>query len=162
MIDIKRCSKCDIVKDISEFNFRKDTQKHRNQCRECIKLINKEYRTMNKDEIKMRNIEYRNNTKNLKSFYDIDYRKRNRQKIQLYKKNCFQNNKEEFYQKIKTRKGENNKFRLAGNLRKRVLNAFKAQNVRKTNKTFDLLGCSHSFLRMSIESQLYGEMILEN
>ena len=32
----------------------------------------------------------------------------------------------------------------------------------KTNKTIDLLGCSHSFLQRWIESQLYGEMTLEN
>ena len=45
---------------------------------------------------------------------------------------------------------------------KKVLNAFKAKNVRNTNKTFDLLGCSYSFPKLSIESQLYGEMNLEN
>ena len=50
---------------------------------------------------------------------------------------------------------------MAFNLRKRVVNVFQAQNVRKTNKTFYLLGCSHSFLRLWIESQLYGEMTLE-
>ena len=66
------------------------------------------------------------------------------------------------YKKIKKRKHEDINFRLACNLRKRVLNAFKAQNVRKTNKTFYLLGCSHSFLGLWVESQLYGEMTLEN
>ena len=63
---------------------------------------------------------------------------------------------------MKKRKYEDNKFRLACNLRKRVLNAFKAQNVRKTNKTFDLLGCSPFFLKLWIESQLYGKMTMEN
>ena len=82
----------------------------------------------------------------MKSIYDIDYRERNRAKIQLYKKNYFQNNKKELYKKIKKRKDEGINFRSAFNLRKRVLNAFKAQNVRKTNKIFDVLGCSHSFL----------------
>ena len=66
------------------------------------------------------------------------------------------------YEKIKKRKDEDKNFRLACNLRKRVLNDFKAQNARKTNKTFNLLGCRHSFLRHWIESQLFGEMILEN
>ena len=36
------------------------------------------------------------------------------------------------------------------------------QNVKKTNKIFYLLGCSHSFLRLWIESQLYGEMTPKN
>ena len=161
---MKRCSKCDNEKGLSEFSFRKDTQRYRNQYRDCIKLINKEYQFMNKDEIKIRREENRENLKNRnwKRIYDIDYRERNRDKIQLYKKNYFQNIKQELYKKIKKRKDEDINFRLPCNLRKRVLNAFKAQNVRKTNKTFHLLGCSHSFLRLWIESQLYGEMTLEN
>ena len=96
----------------------------------------------------------------MRRIYDIDCRERNRDKIQLHRKIFFPTNKEELYKKIKKRKDEDINFRLARNLRKRVLNAFKAQNVRKTNKTFDLLGCSHSFLRLWIESQPYGEMTL--
>ena len=147
MNKMKICNKCDIEKELSEFSFRKDTQRYRNQCRHCIKLINKQNQTMKKDEIKIQKKEYRENikNKNWKRIYDIDYRERNRDKIQLYKKNYFQNNKEDLYKKIKKRKDEDINFRLACNLRKRVLNAFKAQNVRETNKTFYLLGCSHSF-----------------
>ena len=58
MNDIKKCSKCENENYLCDFNFRKDTQKYRNQCRDCIKLINKEYRTMNKVEIKIRRKEY--------------------------------------------------------------------------------------------------------
>ena len=88
--------KCDNEKESSEFNSRKDRQKYRNQCRDCLKLINKEYRTLNKEEIKIRRKENCEKIKNkyLKRLYDIDYRERNRDKIQLYKKNCFQNKKE--------------------------------------------------------------------
>ena len=32
----------------------------------------------------------------------------------------------------------------------------------KTNKTFDLLGCSHSFFKSWIIHQLYGEMTIKN
>ena len=143
MYDDRNCSKCHSDKELPDFNFRKDTQK----CRDCFKLINKEYRTMIKDEIKIRRKELCENIKykNLKRIYDIDYHERNREKIQLYKKNYFQNNEEEMYKKNKKRKDENIIFRLACNLRKREINAFKAPNVRKTNKTFDLLGCFHSF-----------------
>ena len=77
--------------------------------------------------------------------YDIEYRERNREKIQLYNKNYFENNKEEVYNKIKKRKDEDITFRLACNLRKRVGNAFKSQNVKKNNKTMTLIDCSHSF-----------------
>ena len=164
MVDKKKCSKCGDEKELTEFNIRKDTQRYRTQCRDCIKLINKEYQTMKNDKVKIQRKKYCENkkNKNLKRIYDNDYRERNRDKIQLYKKNYFQKNKRELYQKTKKRKDENNSFRLACNLRNRVLNAFKAQNIRKTNETFYLLGFSHSFLRLWIESQLYGETTLEN
>ena len=38
-------------------------------------------------------------------------------------------------------------YKLAHIIRARTRQAFKSQNVRKTNRTFDLLRCSHSFLR---------------
>ena len=47
-------------------------------------------------------------------------------------------------------------------MRSRTNKAFKSQNVRKTNKTFDLLGCSHSFFKRWIIHHLYGNMTLEN
>ena len=42
--DLKICFKCDIVKELSELSFRKNTQKYRNRCRNCIKMIIKEYK----------------------------------------------------------------------------------------------------------------------
>ena len=48
--DLKRRSKCKNEKELFEFNIRKDTLKYRNQCRDCIKLIQKEYQSNNKDK----------------------------------------------------------------------------------------------------------------
>ena len=62
----------------------------------------------------------------------------------------------------KTKMKTDLKFKLASYMRNRPYKAFKAQNVRKTNKTFDLLGCSHSFFKCWILHQLYGNMTLEN
>ena len=53
-------------------------------------------------------------------------------------------------------------FKLVCNLQSRTSKAFKAQNVKKTNKTFDLLGWFHSFFQRWIIHQLYGNMTLEN
>ena len=54
----KNCSKCYNEKELSVFNFRKDIQKYINQCRVCIKLINKENRTINEGQIKIQRKEY--------------------------------------------------------------------------------------------------------
>ena len=62
----------------------------------------------------------------------------------------------------KERRKSDINFKLVCNLRSRTSKAFKAQNVRKTNKTLDLLGCSHSFFKRWIIHQLYGIMTLEN
>ena len=52
-------------------------------------------------------------------------------------------------------------FELAHIIRVRTNKAFKSQKVRKKNKTFDLLGCSHSFFKNWIIHQLYGNMTVE-
>ena len=62
----------------------------------------------------------------------------------------------------KKRRDSDLNFKLAHNIRVRTNKAFKSQNVRKTNKTFDLLGCSHSFFKSWIIHQLYGNMTVEN
>ena len=53
-------------------------------------------------------------------------------------------------------------LKLASYMRNRLYKAYKAQKVRKIKKTFDLLGCFHSFFKNWIFHQLYGNMILEN
>ena len=75
------------------------------------------------------------------------YVKKNRAKINLYQKR---------------RRDSDLNFKLAHNIRVRTNKAFKSRNVRKTNKTFDLLGCSHSFFKKWIIHQLYGNMTVEN
>ena len=54
MNEMKIFNKSENEKELSEFSFRKDTQKYRNQCRDCIKLINGENKTKNKDKMKIR------------------------------------------------------------------------------------------------------------
>ena len=46
-------------------------------------------------------------------------------------------------------------------MKSRTDKVFQSQNVRKTSKTVELLGCSHSFLQKWIFRQLYGNMSLE-
>ena len=104
--DLKRCLKCDIEKELSEFNFRKDTQKYRNQCRGCTKLINEEYKTKNKDE------------------------------INLYKKNYFQHNKNKIYEYRKNRRKTDVNFRLICNTRRRIHHALNGISKSNSTKEF--------------------------
>ena len=135
MDGMKRCSRCDNEKGLSEFNFRKDIQRYRNQCRDCIKLINKEYQIMNKDKFKIRRKEYSEKTKHLKRMYDIAYRERNREKNKNYKKHY-----------MRKRKESDLNFKLICNIRTRTNKAFLSQNIMKTNKTVDILDVLPNFL----------------
>ena len=63
---------------------------------------------------------------------------------------------------MKSRRESDLNYKLTCNLRSRTNKAFKCQNVRKTNKTFDLLGCSNLFFKNWIIHQLYGNMTVEN
>ena len=49
-------------------------------------------------------------------------------------------------------------FKLICNIRRRTKKAFKSQNIKKTNKTIDLTGCSQAFFKRWILHQLYGDM----
>ena len=53
-------------------------------------------------------------------------------------------------------------FELICTIRTRTNKAFKSQNIKKANKTIDLIGCSYSFLRKWNIHQFYGEMTFEN
>ena len=62
----------------------------------------------------------------------------------------------------KERRKRDINFKLVCNLQSRTSKAFKAHNVRKKNKTFDLLGCSQLFFKKWIIHQLHGSMSLKN
>ena len=106
---------------------------------------------------------YKNKTKRDGYAYDCvscrkEYYNENRDKIKKYRFD----NKDKINEYFRKRKNSDLNFKLASNLRSRTSTAFKSQNVRKTNKTLDLLGCSHLFFKGWIIHQLYGLMTLEN
>ena len=53
-------------------------------------------------------------------------------------------------------------FKLPSYKRTRPYKTYNAQNVGKTNETFDLLQCSHSFFKRRIIHQLYGDLSVYN
>ena len=111
---------------------------------------------------KFHNKKNRDQIKEYQKKYYLD----DRDQIIEYKKQYFQqnNNKviESYREYVKKRRDSDLKYKLACNLRSRTNKAFKSQNVGKANKTFDLLGCSHSFLRQWIIFQLYGNTTIKN
>ena len=130
---VKKCCRCKHI--LLKSNFSRNTKSKvglQTQCIFCKSDYNKNYYIENHDSA----LECRKK-----------YRFQNRGKINEHIKN--------------TMKSDLN-FKLACNLRSKTNKAFKSQNVRKTNKTFNLLGCSHSFFKNWINHQIYGIMTIEN
>ena len=130
---IKICLKCENISLKSNFHKNKNRKDGlQAYCISCQKEYRKKYYLDNHNQINERHKRYK---------------EQNREKIRLYENN----------------RGKTDlNFKIACNLRSRTSSAFKSQNVRKTSKTFDLLGCSHSFFKNWIIHQLYGNMTVEN
>ena len=130
---MKRCSRCGIISLKS--NFHKNKTKNDALTQHC-KLFRKGYR---------------------KRFYTEQY------DLEINRRRKYRFDIEEKINDYKEKKKESDSnFILFCNLGSRIYKAFKSQNVTKINKTFDLLGCSHSFFQRSIVHQLYGNMTIGN
>lgn len=119
-METKKCNKCNQEKDISEFEYRTDTHKYRNTCKECRKnyLHNwhknnlehvKKYLKNNKEHITERNKHYyeehkehlrqysktfRNDNKDYYKNYMKEYRQEHKEDISNYNKKWLEDNKE--------------------------------------------------------------------
>ena len=123
-------------------NFHKDNKSKHGLYNQC-KICRKEYCIKNSIKLIQRQKDFYLENRDSELERCKKYKILNREKIILYEKN--------------KRKIDFN-FKLAHNIRVRTRQAFKSQNVETLNKTFDLIGCSQSFLRKWILYQLLGNM----
>ena len=151
----KACTKCDIVKSLTEFPKSSRYKSGYNaQCKCCLNTQYKSWRNSNLETVKVtrkkhyqKNIEkmreekrlYISKTKPQKIAYDIEYRKNNKDKIATYKKE---------WEKLKRHEPL---FKIKRNLRRRVHHALMGNN--KSDNTIALLGCSVEFFKSYIEDQ---------
>ena len=159
---VKKCSKCNNVQIISNFYFRKDTNKYRNCCKSCQYEMYKTNIENKKEEIAIYLKNYRQLNKEQLSLKQKEYNERNKDIIRKKKQEYTKNNREQLNNYYNNRRKNDPTFKLTDNLRSRTRAAFKSKNVNKNNKTFELIGCCQKFLRDWIENQLYGEMTMEN
>lgn len=145
----KICSECAAEKPLSDFYFRKDSQKHRNVCTAChglgCKLRHKQ------------NIERDNELSRL-------WRLQNPERAAQLARRWYAENKECHAATRTARKKKGGvtieKERLANNLRTRCIHALKG--AYKVATTMKLLGCSVDFLREHLEKQFLPGMSWEN
>jgi len=148
---VKKCSKCKIEKNYSEFHKDKKAKDGlRSRCKCCLK----KYYQENKEYIK----QYRKeNKERIKQYYQ-----ENKERINEYNKQYQQENKEHNKQYLQERRKTDPLFKMAGNLRSRTYKAFKRNGYRKNTKTQQLLGVSWEVCKAHIGNQFTKGMNWDN
>ena len=91
----KKCNKCSVFKDVSEFNKAKENKDGlRGECRICRKEINRIYKEANKERLSKYNIEYKNTNKEKLGKYNFQYKKDNKKSITKQRKEYAEANRE--------------------------------------------------------------------
>lgn len=173
----KFCIKCGLEKCLNDFYFRKDNNKHQNTCKECNSILSKLYIEKNKEKIRIRRKKYFQDNKEKFREKKRKYRKENPEKykestrkyylkskdIQFKKKKEYiEKNRKVYNEYFKTMKSNNPSYKITCNLRSRIWSILKRKDIKKTNKTIDLIGCTSQELKEHIEKQFINGMTWEN
>lgn len=135
-IDIKICKKCNIKKDINDFQFRNDIKKFRNECKKCRAEYHKEY---------MINYSKLEHVKK----YSNDYRKKEK-----YKKKKNESRKFRYY--------NDPLYKLICNIRNNINDKINRNNIKKDSSIEKILGCQFEQFKKHIENQFESWMTWEN
>jgi hypothetical protein len=170
----KICSKCGVEKNVCDFGKSKTSKDGLLYCcKECNNLRGKKYREENYDKVLSTQRKWR---KENPEWVDRRRRKYYFNNIEFYKnfnKEWIKQNPEkrkEYRENYKPRKIERHKerrendiiFNLVNRLRGRLYKYLKVNQIRKTNKTFEMVGCSPEFLKEHLEKQFVDGMSWEN
>ena len=161
-METKVCKICGIEKPTSEFYFRSDTQKFRNDCKECHLKQKKIYNEENSEYRKeyMRDYRIKNpNKHNEWRTENIEYvlneikkwKKENPEKAKLHKRN-----------NAKKKLDTDSKHRLKVNVRRLIALTFTKKGYSKNTKTYNILGIDFKGFFEHIESQFLDGMNWDN
>jgi len=87
----KICRICGVEKPLNEYQFRNDSNKYRNECKECCNKRSREYRLTHKERCKELNKAYRESHKKELLEYSRIYQKEHLHKFREYNKKAREN-----------------------------------------------------------------------
>lgn len=168
---MKTCSKCRIEKPLTDFY--KDSRKKdglRTDCKTCSEKRKKIYRQNNFEKIK------EDSTKRYLKYYtnnSPEILKRNKLWCQKNYETCKKSKKKSDTNFIlknpnyindyrKNKRNTNPLYKLTCNLRTRIYGFLKKNKIDKTNRTFDVVGCSPQELKIYLEDKFINNMSWEN
>lgn len=186
----KKCNELKNVNDFDKSSRSKDGYFY--MCKLCKKEYSERYYSKNKESIKIRSDKYyKNNVENYRKKHN-QYYQDNRDEIlertKLYQKNNREiyilrsrewalnnqdkviENKNNFKDRhpnyhteyISNRRKNDNLFRLIMNVRRRLLLYLNSKNIKKNNKTFEIIGCTPEIIKKHLESQFTDGMSWDN
>lgn len=166
-MELKICSKCKIEKEVCNFYIvKKPLLQYRARCKKCTIKEDKIYQENNKESILKRSKIYRENNKEIIEKKRIEYYKSNPEKYNERKKYFEEHRKKnlKYYRDYHKNRIKNDvNFRLIKILRSR-LNKFihNNNNLTKTSKTIEFLGCSVLELKNHLGHQFTEGMSWDN
>jgi hypothetical protein len=137
----KICSKCNVSKELDKFWFNKKENQYHSNCKTCKYELSKKY----------------NITPEKKAEYDKKYREKHKDELKIKKKEEYERNKDKYIERQKNYQ-QTSEGKLKHNIRTRINNAIK----RKSNSTFELLGCNINFYIKYLEYFFDDKMSWEN
>ena len=175
---IKTCRVCKNDKPLDEFYLRKDSvDGHRNDCKICftervikyrknnlekIKKAKHLFFEKNKDTLLLKKQEYRKNNPEKYKFETKKYYEKTKTIQSAKRKKWINENRKTYNQYFRTMRKNNPLYKLSCIVRSRINNLLRIKNIKKKNKTFDVIGCSLQFLKDHIEKQFTDGMNWEN
>lgn len=173
-MESKVCSKCKQEKKVCEFGNSKSSKDGLLYC--CKKCNNKrsvEYRKNNPEKVLEitrnwtaknpewvynRHKKWRDENRELANEIKRDWLNKNPEKRKQYRENYKPRKREQRKERRNTDPIFNLTNRMRGRLRKYLI----ILNIAKTNKTFEIVGCSPQFLKEHLEKQFIDGMTWEN
>jgi len=177
-MDIKICGRCKIEKEVCYFGKNKNTiSGYRSSCNECRKKESKEYREKNSKKRKETIEKYNKKNRDIINKKSKERYLLNPEKNKLIKLKSYHKNKEKNKEKLKLYRIKNREkrteyqrnkikndelYKLSSTMRSRMRNLLNKKSWSKTNKTFDLIGCTTEFLKEHLEKQFKNNMSWDN
>lgn len=179
-MDKKLCTKCKQEKEISNFSKQKEGKNGlRSQCKQCIKDYKKIYdanyylsnkqkiceykRKYNKENAKKISIKNKKRRIKYNEYFKEKDKKaylKHRNKILFRKKEYSKNNRNLLNQRTRKKRKTNPQFKLGENLRRRINHAIRGKI--KSDRSFNLIGCSVEELKKYLENQFIDNMSWDN
>jgi protein-arginine kinase activator protein McsA len=162
-METKICSKCKLQHSIENFNKDKTRRDGLSYiCKQCAIDKKNKYINDNKEKVLLSYKIYRENNKEriLKNKKENYYK--NIDKIKIYRKKYNKENREYFNKWEKNKVKTDILFKISRNMRSRIRVFLKKTKIIKNNKTFDIVGCEPSKLKIYIEQQFQNGMSWDN